>query len=119
MRNRNKGIVGVLAGIIVVMVFCSSVWATHSLPGSGWTQITDDRDDTGSTGGQAYDHEYMAWKIDGNNLSIGIQSGFDLVDGKVYGSGQNWFLGDLALSFDGDTTYNTMGPGVNDDITGY
>nr|MBC8386415.1 PEP-CTERM sorting domain-containing protein [Gammaproteobacteria bacterium] len=66
-------------------------------------------------GGQAFDTEYLFYKYDANlnNLSIGLQTGFDVVDGKVrYGngtvyddnssSGKAYYAGDLALSFDGN-----------------
>ncbi|MCP4269521.1 MAG: hypothetical protein GY777_28785, partial [Candidatus Brocadiaceae bacterium] len=63
MKNRNKSIVGMLAGIFVMVMFCSSVWATPAsfFSGSGWTQFAND-DNDGADGGQSYDHEHMFWK---------------------------------------------------------
>ncbi len=98
MKNRNKSIIGVLAGIVVMMMFCSSVWATPASFFSGWTQFAND-DEDGADGGQPYDHEHMFWKKSGNNLSIGVQSGFNLSTGKT----GSYYLGDLALSFDNNT----------------
>ncbi len=113
MKNRNKSIVGVLAGIIVVaMMFCSSVGATtlDSNTWNGWTEFTLDppgyssENNDNPSGGQSYDAESFFYKYDQNTkaLSIGMQTGFDMNDGRVNG----WYAGDVALSFDGDTTYN-------------
>ncbi|MBI5558620.1 MAG: PEP-CTERM sorting domain-containing protein [Deltaproteobacteria bacterium] len=82
-----------------------------SVFGSSWTQITAE-DNVGANGyvnpgwgGQDFDAEYLYYKLAGNTLSIGLQSGFDLVDGHVL-HGRNYYAGDLALSFDGDdSTY--------------
>ncbi len=53
-------------------------------------------------GGQNFDAEYLLAKISGTTLSIGLQTGFDLVDGN-FGS---YYAGDIALSFDNDdSTY--------------
>ncbi len=109
----NKKIVGMFAGIIVVMMFCATVGATP-LPAvfdGSWTEFTDIgamghvEDQDGAYGGQPYDHEHLFYKYNYATkvLSIGIQSGFDLVTGAQtdsYGIG-TWHLGDLALSFDG------------------
>lgn len=77
---------------------------------NGWTQFADD-DGVGSNGyvnpgwgGQAFDAEYLFYKLDGNTLSLGLQAGFDLETGKVVHSGKNYWAGDLALSFDGDAS---------------
>ena len=81
-------------------------------PAKGWTQLDaggfDGKTNPGY-GGQDFDAEYLFYKYDSssNNLSIGLQAGFDLIDGKVtYGDWWNradYFSGDLALSFDGST----------------
>ncbi len=105
----SKRHIGVLVGIIVMM-YCSTVnatWVDIFDDGSGgWQEFANDNND-GATGGQRYDHEYFFWKIEANNLSVGVQSGFDLRDGRVNRRhAKNIFLGDLALSFDGDTNGN-------------
>ena len=73
-----------------------------------WTQIAND-DGVGTNGyvnpgwgGQAFDAEYLYYKKTGNSLSIGLQTGFDLSDGKYSTGGKDYFAGDLGLSFDGD-----------------
>jgi len=53
-------------------------------------------------GGQAFDAEYLFVKQAGSVLSIGLQAGFDLVDGKYTSGPRDYYAGDLALSFDGD-----------------
>ena len=59
----------------------------------------DDQDSEGTRalGGQAYDTEYLLYSIDGNKLTIALQTGFDLFDNKHGG----YTSGDLGLSFDG------------------
>ncbi len=52
-------------------------------------------------GGQGFDAEYLFYKLDGDTLSLCLQTGFDIEDGKYRYSGKNYFAGDLALSFDG------------------
>lgn len=71
-----------------------------------WNLITDhDAIIEPGNGGQKFDTEYLYYKYDSasNNLSVGIQTGFDLEDGKRSGNGDiGYYAGDLALSFDGD-----------------
>ncbi|MCP3928862.1 MAG: PEP-CTERM sorting domain-containing protein [Bacteroidetes bacterium] len=57
-------------------------------------------------GGQSFDTEYLFYKYnaDSNDLSIGLQTGFDVVDGHVRYNHRDYYAGDLALSFDGDVT---------------
>lgn len=52
-------------------------------------------------GGQAFDAEYLFYKYSkaDNTLSIGLQTGYDIVDGHHYTGGKNYYAGDLALSF--------------------
>lgn len=76
----------------------------------GWTQFADDEGvgaggfvDPG-WGGQDFDAEYLYYKLDGNQLSLGLQTGFDLIDGKLTTGGKDYYAGDLALSFDGDAS---------------
>lgn len=51
-------------------------------------------------GGQEFDAEYIFYRLDGNMLSVGIQTGFDIVDGHQRYNGRDYYAGDLALSFD-------------------
>jgi len=55
-------------------------------------------------GGQAFDAEYFFYKIVGDTLYLGLQSGFNLSDGKQRYNGSKYYAGDLFLSFDGDAT---------------
>lgn len=72
-----------------------------------WNLVTEE-DMTGSFnqpnpgyGGQAFDAEFIYYKVDANTLTIGVQTGFDIVSGtQVHGTTDYWG-GDLALSFDG------------------
>ena len=108
----NKGYIVVLAGIIVVMMFCSNVGATQVSFFSGWTDFTTGNEDQdGAAGGQRYDAEHFFYKFDGTNLSIGMQTGFDMSDGMdtyTYSDGvkRDYYAGDVALSFDGNVTYD-------------
>ncbi len=111
--GKNKLYLGMLAGIIGAMMFCSTVVAGTAsefvgtwTDGNTWTEFTDlgsaghDEDGDSPDGGQNYDHEDFFYIYDSSakTLSLGIQSGFDLSDGSQRG----WKLGDLALSFDTD-----------------
>ena len=70
-----------------------------------WSVITEDENGTTpGGGGQAFDAEYLVYKIDGNILSIGLQSGFDLITGEQDLNSKDYWAGDLALSFDGIVT---------------
>ncbi len=75
-------------------------WATE-----GWNTVASE-DQEGyfnyldpGTGGQAFDAEYLFYRFDhdSNVLSLGLQTGFDVIDGR-YGY---YYTGDLALSFNG------------------
>ncbi|MEW6428967.1 MAG: PEP-CTERM sorting domain-containing protein [Thermodesulfobacteriota bacterium] len=84
--------------------------ATFSNPANGWQQLADEDnaspgDGIGvavgpGLGGQAFDAEYLFYRMTGSLLSIGLQTGFDLGDGKVSSGGKDYYAGDLALSFD-------------------
>ncbi|MCP4978651.1 MAG: PEP-CTERM sorting domain-containing protein [Maribacter sp.] len=109
MKNRNKSIIGVLAGIVVMMMCCSSVWATavseFSNAANGWSLLTNDIGDNPAGNDGTYDLEYLYYKFDtvSEVVSIGLQSRFDLVDGLDGGRNRNkYYAGDLALSFDGN-----------------
>ncbi|MEW6428966.1 MAG: PEP-CTERM sorting domain-containing protein [Thermodesulfobacteriota bacterium] len=92
----------------------SGALAEFTTGGNGWTQFADD-DLVGNNGwvgpgrgGQPFDAEYLYFKRDGNLLSIGLQTGFNLATGAIsYNStSPNFWAGDLALSFDASpTTY--------------
>ncbi len=56
-------------------------------------------------GGQRFDAEYLFYKLDGNTLSLGLQTGFDIITGKVRSGSKDYYAGDMALSFDGTTDY--------------
>lgn len=78
---------------------------------SSWSVITSDEEGpTPGSGGQAFDAEYLLYKTEGNMLYLGLQSGFDLIDGhQTYGTSPYW-AGDLALSFDGDAIVGPADP---------
>jgi hypothetical protein len=54
-------------------------------------------------GGQNFDAEYLFYKYDktSHNLSIGLQTGFNLKTGRVDYNYKDYYAGDLALSFNG------------------
>ncbi len=112
--------------VIVLIMGFSSVVCAGTVSGvlgggtwTGWTQFqVDDNGGNGEdwvdngkvypgTGGQAFDAEYLFYKLNGNTLSLGLQTGFDIVDGKYTStsSGKDYYAGDIALSFDGTPTY--------------
>jgi hypothetical protein len=75
----------------------------------GW-ELLDAEDGVGLNGyvgpgygGQIFDAEYLFYKQDKVNmtLSIGIQTGFDLIDGRQMDGWVEYFAGDLALGFNG------------------
>jgi hypothetical protein len=74
----------------------------------GWTVFADHDGVVGpGGGGQAFDAEYLLVKTEGNTLYVGLQTGFDVVNGhQVHTDNLNYWGGDLFLSFDGsDATY--------------
>ena len=82
-----------------------SFWAND-----GWTDITNNPNEDGQVGpgggGQQFDAEFLYFQQQGSILSIGLQAGFDLIDGhQPYNvNPYDYYAGDLALSFDGGTT---------------
>lgn len=78
---------------------------------SSWSVIANDEEGpTPGVGGQVFDTEYLLYKTEGNMLYLGLQSGFDLIDGhQTYDSNSYW-AGDLALSFDGDANIGSADP---------
>ena len=111
-----KHLISKLGIILAVIMITGSVQATP-LSGvwDGWTQFADG-EETSSTntntavgpgyGGQLFDAEYLFYKLDtvNNTLSVGLQAGFNLVTGTVTVGGHPYYAGDLALSFDGNTS---------------
>lgn len=94
-----------------ILLSCLLIPASYATPFSfwdadGWTQFANDDGHVGpGTGGQAFDAEYLYYRMDGNTLYLGLQSGFDLIDGEqTYTGSDHYYAGDLALSFDGDAS---------------
>lgn len=95
----------------LAFVLASSVSFAGQLPiFTGWTAFgSEDQSGTGNYyltpgwGGQSFDAEYLFYKLNGNKLSIGLQTGFNVTsnNGQVY-DGHTYYAGDLALSFDGN-----------------
>ena len=100
--------------LLLILLGCGLVASATATPlsvwDSSWTQIASE-DTTSWTvgpgvGGQDFDAEYLYYKVSGTVLHLGLQTGFDIIDGNVYFSGKNYYSGDLALSFDGsNSTY--------------
>lgn len=96
----------------IALVFASSASFAGQLPiFAGWNVFaSEDQSGTGNYkltpgwGGQKFDAEYLFYKLQGNQLSIGLQTGFDVVsdNGQLYSDGHRYYAGDLALSFDGN-----------------
>jgi hypothetical protein len=105
-KNSKKYLVqAILAASAVAFTFQYAAADQLSVFDNTWTMFADDDGTVGpGGGGQDFDAEYLFYKIDGNSLSIGLQTGFDVVDGMVTYGGHNYYAGDLALSFDGDAT---------------
>lgn len=85
-----------MAGVI------ASVW-------NGWTQIAAE-DQEGSFnyvnpgwGGQKFDAEYLYFQQQGNQLSLGLQTGFDVVDGHQLYNNENYWAGEMVLTFGSQT----------------
>ncbi|HOY24041.1 MAG TPA: PEP-CTERM sorting domain-containing protein [Cellvibrio sp.] len=98
----------------LAITFTSSLSFAGQLPVfSGWT-VFGSEDQTGSGeyyltpgyGGQKFDAEYLFYKLNGNSLSVGLQTGFDIISdaGQYRANDRYYFGGDLALSFDGNTS---------------
>lgn len=81
---------------------------------SGWTLLanddgvyTSDNDYVNpGYGGQKFDAEYLFYKVEGSQLSVGLQTGFNIHsnNGYLHTDGRRYFTGDLALSFDGNNS---------------
>ena len=93
--------------MILVLVVALSFVAGNALAGpfDGWTLLQDDDGpvDPGA-GGEYFDAEYLYANLTGTVLSIGLQTGFDVVDGTQDVGGDNFTAGDLALTFSYDSS---------------
>lgn len=108
----NKLFLSCSAALVCLISFSSHAGIVSHF-NSGWTDITvsptagpvkEDQTDTFTYvypgwGGQSFDAEYIFYRLDGNTLSVGLQTGFDILDGHVNYSGRDYYAGDLALSF--------------------
>ena len=111
MKNLNRSLVVGTGALLLSLTSVSSYAGALSLWGTdGWTALTLDSHGGDGVigpggGGQNFDAEGLYFKQSGSLLSIGLQAGFDLVDGHVtHSSGPvDYYAGDLALSFDGST----------------
>ncbi len=81
---------------------------------STWSVINSDEEGpTPGVGGQVFDAEYLLYKLEGQILYLGLQSGFDLIDGQQFYNSKAYWAGDLALSFDGDAITGPADPSDN------
>lgn len=108
MKTLNRSLVTGLGALALTLTSVSAqagalgFWATD-----GWTAMTldtvgEDGQVGPGVGGQPFDAEGLYFKQSGNLLSIGLQAGFDLIDGHyVHTDSKDYYSGDLALSFDG------------------
>lgn len=113
MKTLFKGkILSMIAAAAFIVAVAIPVWATpvaSVFTGPGWNMFAND-DGVSSGGyvnpgygGQKFDAEYLFYKIEGSTLSIGLQTGFNVVTGRQAYSGMDYWAGDIALSFDGST----------------
>lgn len=90
-------------------VFSQPGWNEFAYSGSAVTNYAGVARSDGIVGpgggGQKFDAEFLFYKFNEatNEISIGLQSGFDIIDGhyKSSYSGKDYYAGDLALSFNG------------------
>ncbi len=110
--STRKGLFNIFLVIIVVVSLCSTAKAIpvseFSDSANGWTMFSGG-DNVGAGGfvnpgwgGQKFDAEYFFYRLSGSTISIGLQSGFNLKNGKQNTGGKKYYSGDLALSFDGN-----------------
>ncbi len=113
----NKTFIKTFSIFFAAMLFCP---VAEAVPlsvfdsSNGWTEFASE-DWVGGyvdvpVGGQWFDTEYLFYNLEGSNLSIGLQTGFDVLDGTQYnfdnnGNRRNYFAGDIGLSFDGDPSF--------------
>ena len=99
--------------LVMLFVGASVVQAAPLSVFNGWTQLAQE-DGVGSggyvgpgIGGQAFDAEYLFYKLEGSKLSVGLQTGFDVIsdNGFLYSAdNRRYYTGDLALSFDNNSS---------------
>ena len=70
--------IGLLVGSSITQATPFSMWADN-----GWTQIASEDGLSSALGGQPFDTEYMYYQVNGTELSIGIQTGYDVIDGHI------------------------------------
>jgi hypothetical protein len=99
---------GNLVAALALLALTSASFAGPLAVFNSWTMLAND-EGVGNGGwvnpgygGQNFDAEYLFYKIENNQLSIGLQTGFDIINqnGQTF-SGMQYYTGDLALSFDG------------------
>jgi len=101
-----------LTAIMMLGIYSSSnAIPLSKFTSNGWTQFAND-DGYNTTsgfvgpgfGGQRFDTEHLFYKLKDNILSIGLQTGFNLDSGIVKEGSIYYYAGDLALSFDGNSS---------------
>lgn len=101
-----------ISSLFILGSLSASVLATPLNVFNGWNVLANDDGvytngfvDPG-WGGQAFDAEHLFYKLDGSLLSVGLQTGFNIHknDGYKFSDGKWYYAGDLALSFDGNTS---------------
>ncbi len=103
---KNYGLKVVLLGIVMLMMLGSTAMATPITRLStfdGWDVLAEDSH-SDAYGGSKFEADFLFYKLDGEELSLGLQTRFDVEDGKIYWNEKKYYAGDLALSFDGDTS---------------
>lgn len=107
----------IIAKVASVLALASISFAAAAAPlnvFSGWNMLAND-DGTYTSdndfvnpgyGGQKFDAEYLFYKVEGSTLSVGLQTGFNIIsnNGYLHADGRRYFTGDLALSFDGNSS---------------
>lgn len=89
----------------IATLSCQTAGATAISVFDYWTQFAaDDSIVTPGGGGQAFDAEYLFYKVEGSKLSIGLQTGFNVLAGEQLYDWKTYYAGDLALSFDGNNS---------------
>ncbi len=103
----NKPFLALVFGASMVLSLPLNAAALGFWSSDDWT-LLDAEDNVGTdgyvgpgAGGQAFDAEYLYWKQDGYLLSIGLQTGFDILSGQQDFAGDTYYAGDLALAFNG------------------
>jgi len=77
----------------------------------GWSMMADDDGYSLSGfvdpgwGGQDFDAEYLFYKVENTTLSLGLQTGFNLISGKVRYGWSDYYAGDLAIGINGSFDY--------------